>query len=171
MPIGCYSIVPHVVHLLEQWQPDSILDIGIGNGFYGAAIKQWVPSCRTLVGIEAWGGYRNALWDKYDFVHVENLWFSVHCDQYDVALLLDVIEHFGIGNGKKVVEITKQLGKNVIVATPAIFQAQGAVGGNEYERHRSLWTADMLREQGFRIVLDGSVNEFGHQMLLGAWEG
>ena len=52
------------------------------------------------------------------------------------------------------------------VGTPAVWMEQGAVYGNRFECHRSLWTADELRATGFDILGDGTADRFGNQMLL-----
>jgi len=43
---------------------------------------------------------------------------------------------------------------------------QGAAYGNEFERHRSLWTAEGLRGAGFEVLNAGEPDRFGNQMLL-----
>ena len=43
---------------------------------------------------------------------------------------------------------------------------QGACFGNEFERHRSLWTAEDLRRAGFEVLEPGEPDRLGIQMLL-----
>jgi predicted TPR repeat methyltransferase len=176
MPIGCFSVVPTVVAELVNRQSRSVLDLGIGMGFYGVAVRQWLDSgilpYRTLLhGVEAWDSYRNPCWNVYDHVFVGRIedFLAASVIQYDAILLMDVLEHFDKPAGANVLERAFERltpGGVFLVVTPAIFESQGAVHGNEAEVHRSLWTvADML-DRGFEILSDGSLNTFGHQMLV-----
>jgi hypothetical protein len=49
MPIGCYSLVPMIANRLHDAQPRSVLDLGVGKGFYGAVVRQWLD-----LGVRAW---------------------------------------------------------------------------------------------------------------------
>lgn len=176
MPIGCFSVVPVVVSELVRLQPRFVLDLGIGMGLYGAAVRQWLDSgirpYRTVLhGVEAWAGYRNPCWDLYDRVFEARIedWLATCRDHYQAILLMDVLEHFEKSVGEVVLgKATDRLASDgvLLVASPAIFVEQGAVNGNEAEMHRSLWTASELLELGFEILSDGSPNLYGHQMLV-----
>jgi hypothetical protein len=180
MPIGSYSLVPYLAHQLVLQQPRRVLDLGIGLGMYGAVVRQWLdvgpaPWRTTLVGVEAWPGYRNPLWDLYDVVWTEAIadFLRRPCERFDAVLMTDVIEHFPKGEGILVIKAVKNLvatGGSLFIGTPAIFVPQEAVQGNEYERHRSLWTRADFIDLGFRVLKDGAADQFGHQMLLVSWQ-
>ena len=73
MPIGCTSLVPMIAHELMAHRPSSVLDLGIGMGFYGAVVRQWLdlgvrPWRTRIVGVEGFEAYRNPCWDVYDTV-------------------------------------------------------------------------------------------------------
>lgn len=187
MPIGCVSVVPEVVALLSSKQPapQKILDAGIGFGFYGAAIRQWLDSgvkpWRTyLLGIEGFAAYKSPCWDLYNYVHagltIQEYLDSAMSekDRFDAILLNDVLEHFDKGQGRDVLlQLTQKLfpGGQLVVSTPAVFIEQGAAYGNELEVHRSLWDADDLKMLGFKILVDGKkrADKFGNRMLAGAF--
>jgi len=166
MPIGSFTVVPHIAHLLANRQPPRILDLGIGAGFYGAVVRQWLdhgvrPWKTFLVGVEAWADYRNPLWDLYDLVIVETIprYLSRFRDQFDCVLLGDVLEHFETAEGSALLrEVQSRVapGGMLIVVTPAVFVEQSAVYGNDLERHRSLWSPAQLEALGFRSVLSGN---------------
>jgi SAM-dependent methyltransferase len=165
MPIGSFTVVPHVAKLLATARPGRVLDLGIGSGFYGAVVRQWadlgVQPWRTkLVGVEAWAGYRNPLWDLYNLVVVDTIenYFVRFQDPFDCVILGDVLEHFAPSDGAALLRESQSRvtpGGVLLVATPAVFFEQPAVYGNERERHRSVWPAARLEALDFSIVLSG----------------
>lgn len=176
MPIGSYSLVPHVAHVLFQCQPRRVLDLGIGFGMYGAVVRQWLdlgmrPWRTCLLGVEAFASYGNPLWDLYDLVVVAPLqeFLAREHEPFDFILFFDVIEHLERREGLLAVERCQALLSpqgRLMVGTPAVFMEQGAVHDNEFERHRSLWTAEDFRGPGWRIEKNGAPDPFGHQMIL-----
>lgn len=149
MPISSYAIIPDVIRELEKKQPETVLDLGIGNGMYGALIRNYFPNVH-ITGVEAWEDYENHLWNVYNEVYVQDIASYLTEDGlYDVVIMTDVIEHFTKEDGYDVIEAMKsklKRGGLLLISTPAIFVEQGAVGGNEFERHRSLWTPEDLPE-------------------------
>lgn len=163
MPIGSYASIPPLASHLLQQRPRSVLDLGIGFGMTGAAVRQWLdeaqrPYATTLYGVEIWPDYRSPLWDLYDAIFIQSIEESLQTlpISFDLVVLGDVIEHFTFQEGERVLASTdKKLnpGGFVYVATPAGPMPQGAAHGNPYETHRSAWTADDLAQRGFEIVL------------------
>ena len=176
MPMGSVSIIPTICHRLSVSRPKHALDLGSGFGLWGALVRQYVdngvqPYGTRLVGVEGFEGYRNPNWEHYDRVHVTAIeTFLANAEStYGAILLLDVIEHFEKQDGDRVLELAEQRlakGGELFVATPAIWMEQGAAYGNELERHRSLWTADEFRALGFDVLMDGSPDVWGNQMIL-----
>ena len=176
MPIGCTSFVPMIAHELMKHRPASVLDLGIGMGFYGAVVRQWLdlgvrPWRTCLVGVEGFEAYRNPCWELYDGVVAARIedYLAMAGGVWDAILLLDVLEHFKRTAGESVLSAARQrLSANgrLFVGTPAVWMEQGAFYGNELERHRSLWTADELRAVGFTVLWDGSPDTAGNEMLL-----
>ena len=153
-----------------------MLDLGIGMGFYGAVVRQWLdlgvrPWRTRLVGVEGFAGYRNPCWDLYDEVVVSPIeeFLIAAAETWDAILLLDVLEHFPHAAGEQILAAARgrfSQGGRLYVGTPAVWMEQGAVYGNEFERQRSLWTAGDLCGAGFEMLEDGEPNRFGNQMLL-----
>jgi SAM-dependent methyltransferase len=165
MPIGSFTVIPHIARQLAAQRPGRVLDLGIGSGFYGAVVRQWVdlgvrPWNTFLLGVEAWAEYRNPLWDLYNVVVVDTIqgYLARFPELFDAVILGDVLEHFEAGEG---VALLRQMqarvapGGTLIVATPAVFVDQPAVNGNELECHRSLCTPAALESLGFQTVLSG----------------
>lgn len=180
MPIGSYSLVPYIAHNLCEHRPKRILDLGIGFGLYGAVVREWLdlgkqPWSTYVVGVEAWAEYGNPLWDLYNLVVVDTIqnYLRIAAESFDCVLLTDVIEHFPHDEGDWVLDALRErlsAGGRVLVGTPASFFEQGAVFGNQYECHRSLWTVQDLRARGFSVILDGTADQFGNRNVLAQWE-
>jgi len=178
VPIGCLSLTPIIASELWKSQPDTVLDLGIGMGFYGAVVRQWLDSgvrpWRThLVGVEGFAAYRSPCWALYDEVVIETIERFIETTDrtWEAVLLLDVLEHFEHAAGGELISAIRARlspGGRFFVGTPAVWMDQGAVYGNELERHRSLWTAAELRSLDFELLLDGTPDQFGNQMLLGS---
>lgn len=87
----------------------------------------------------------------------------------DAVQLLEVLEHFPHAAGREILAVAcgrlSAVGQ-FFVGTPAVWMEQGAAYGNEFERHRSLWTAEDLRGAGFEVLQAGEPDRFGNQMLL-----
>lgn len=179
MPIGCYSLVPTIADQLSKRGVSSVLDLGIGMGLYGSVVRQWCDlgvmvngKWRTrLVGVEGWSGYRNPLWEIYDYVFECSIEEAIGglTDQWDAILLMDVLEHFEKPAGEHLITaIRRRLRPDgrFYIGTPAVWMEQGAVYGNEFERHRSLWTIADLQRLDCEILIDGRSDAFGNQMLL-----
>lgn len=180
MPIGSHVLVSHVVQGLVERRPAKVLDLGIGFGFYGAAVRQWLdfgilPGAGTeLVGVEAWAEYRSPLWELYDRIYCQPIpdFLDANTEVFDAILLLDVIEHFPKAEGDRLIPALKSRtapNGQLVIGTPAIFHPQGDYMGNPFERHHSLWSEDDFRRQEFEILLNGTPDRFGHEMLLGRW--
>jgi hypothetical protein len=72
--------------------------------------------------------------------------------QYDLALLIDVIEHFEKDDGYQLLERLRAVAHNVILATPYGFAPQDDIFGNALEIHRSGWTERDFARYPKRIV-------------------
>lgn len=174
MPFGALSEFANVVFPIIRKRPvASVLDIGIGFGIYGAAVRQWIdhgvhPFKTVIHGIEGFEQYRNPNWLNYSDVFVMDANEFVAPIKYDVIIMTDVIEHFEKESGHAFIERAKTWlndGGIFIVSTPAVWMDQGAAHGNEFECHRSLWTPDDMTEHDFRIINDGSLCAWRCQML------
>ena len=158
MPVGSWPIYPKVIQSVLATNPQTILDLGIGYGMNGAGIRNWYNNECELIGVEGFGGYKNPMWEMYNDVIVNDIERTlsnyIAFEQFfDMVIMTDVLEHFDKLDGKMIIEmilfITK---KSALITTPGVWFEQGPENGNEYERHRSLWTVTELKEMGFGIV-------------------
>src|SRR5215471_7345242 len=179
MPIGSYAVVPQLAHALCVRQPRSVLDLGIGFGGGGAIVREWLdngvkPWKTFLAGVEIWGDYRSPAWDLYDVVMVKSIeeYVASTADTFDCVMLNDVLEHFEKEDGLRLLPSLQRLvGTNgiLLVSTPADFFEQGAVYGNAWERHRSVWSAQELASHGFEVEIVGRPEFLCGRALFGIW--
>lgn len=149
-------------------------------------IAPWIKWGTRLIGIEGFEGYKNPAWELYDMVKVMDIVDYVdgtigryvdkteegaeHNDTFstDFIILTDVLEHFTKEEGNILIpKLIKLLspGGVLLIGTPGVFVEQGAVHGNEYERHKSLWKWNEF-PPGFEVIKNGQGDEFGHYMIL-----
>lgn len=180
MPLSSYAVAPEVAYLLSvrKLQIKSVLDVGCGFGFYGMLVRNYLDEGKEpfqiyMDAVEAFPKYRNLFWANYHHIFeqpVENVEFK---QKYDAIIMCDVIEHFEKEQGLKVIEKLKnQLTENgiLIISTPSIFCEQGAVNGNIYETHKSLWDVKEFKELGFKIQKDGKKDKWEHYMICAFYE-
>ena len=58
---------------------------------------------------------------------------------YDLILLIDILEHFDYEEGMKLMEECKKRGKNIIISTPKDIGSQKDAFGNRFETHKFQW--------------------------------
>ena len=146
MPTSDPTQISTVLTAILEAQPETILDVGIGHGKFGPLLREYLPAIRRLDGVEPWPaaifpGNRQ----MYDVVVEEPFPGSYGWPAYDLVLLVDVVEHYSDTDGGEALRAALRIAPTIVVATPRRFSAQGAVGGNEYERHKSVWTALSLQ--------------------------
>lgn len=180
MPIGSFAAVPELVQTLLEVRPRSVLDLGFGFGGNGVAVREWLdlgvtPWRTRLVGVECWGDYRNPVWDLYNVVHVETIeqFLARNQEQFDCVLFTDVLEHFEKPAGRCLLDALRAHVAPrgcLVLTTPAQFFAQGAVYGNERERHRSYWSRRELEELGWQVACVGSDRLACGQCWFARWQ-
>lgn len=178
MPIGSWSAYTKIIQGLCATNPKSVLDLGVGFGINGAAVRNWLDLGTKeahggkwnikLDGVEGFAKYKNPVWDIYDKVHVIDIRKFIDIEaKYDMIIMTDVIEHFDKEEGIKILRRLKEMcNKSVMVSTPAVWIEQGEAYGNKYETHRSMWNCNDFRAEGYGIVMDGSLDQYGHKMIV-----
>jgi hypothetical protein len=147
-----HNIVP-ILTILQNLQPESVLDIGCGFGKYGVLLREYLDIWQERLGpqqwqvrleaIDAYPQYRNPIWDYvYQAIHVgraQDLLPTLSF--YDVILIADVIEHLERAEAKELVQQSLAKSRAVVISTPREFFAQTDTNHNPFEIHRILWTA------------------------------
>lgn len=138
MPSSFRENIPDILKEIEKANPKTILDIGFGRGKYGLLVREYYPDMQ-IDGLEVFNAYigevQRAIYGK---VYQENIFEMKEIPAYDLYLIIDVIEHW---DKEKAHELLKKLTKHgdVLISTPRAVGEQGAVYGNEWERHVSQW--------------------------------
>ncbi|RLB35932.1 MAG: glycosyltransferase family 1 protein [Deltaproteobacteria bacterium] len=174
MPVSSYEVIPEILNFIVNIRPSTILDVGVGFGKYGVLLRESLEivderydkqEWRTIIeGVEAFRNYRNPLHEYcYDKVYYADI-FSIidNLKNYDLIMLIDVIEHFQKDKGFKLINaLLKHCNKALLISTPLFPASQEAVFGNEYEIHRSRWKiVDFVDyDFNFRIVGRGKKSQ------------
>jgi SAM-dependent methyltransferase len=152
MPTSQFRQLNEIVEAIVFSRPRSVLDIGVGYAKYGVLTREYLDhgwcrpegtnrTCR-VDGIEGFPAYVSPLHSLvYDHLYVGDAReilprLQVH---YDLALLIDVIEHFEMEDGVRLLNELSRHASNILISTPRRFSAQEAVYGNQLEIHRSHW--------------------------------
>jgi hypothetical protein len=171
MPVSDYHQISDVLAVVQQANPEALLDVGVGFGKWGILCREvlelynerFYPNTWTvrIDGIEIHEPYRNPLWEiAYDRIHIGNaLEVLDSLGRYGLILCCDVIEHCDKKSGKILLEKLCHHGDVVVITSPRGFAPQGANYDNEYQRHRSGWSAEdfagvphIYKEIGFTFM-------------------
>jgi hypothetical protein len=149
MPSSTPRAIEQVLQLIIQENPTSVLDLGIGYGKYGHLCREYLEMIYhqayraedwkiKLDGVEAFAPYiqthQQAIYNRIFIRDLDTpesiLWLSQ--TNYDLYLALDIFEH--LTHWKEVFRSIPQ-DSAIIALSPLGVSPQGAVFGNEYERH------------------------------------
>lgn len=177
MPFSQPSQISTIVQRIQQLNPVSILDVGIGMGQYGFLTRNYLENVNLFCvdgvhgsqrpkhdwrvridGIEACTVY---LTPVHDYVYNQlligdalEILPTMPQGAYDLLLAIDILEHFTTTDGLVfLAQLKRVAGRCALVSTPKEFVPQD-VGANPYENHRSLWTQQELVKNGFSEILD-----------------
>ncbi len=177
MPTGRHSQLNEIVEIIHRTKPESVLDIGIGFGKYGYLAREYLELWdgrgkygdwqRVIDGIEAFEEYVTPLHrEVYSHVFVGNALEVVPVLErtYDLALLIDVFEHFTFEEGNRLLDSLMEKAANVLISVPKWLSGQRAAFGNEFETHKFHWKKEHLRARGPHVFIP---NEYSLICYLG----
>jgi hypothetical protein len=170
MPVSDPGHISPVITEALRLRPNSVLDLGVGVGIYGALLRQYLdlnagrlerPTWESvIVGVEGFKHYQNLLWDMYSFIENDN--FSdpeqvIRYKGFDLVLMIDSLEHLDGRTGAWLLDTLVEMNKHVIVSVPIApaYLEQGAVHGNDLEIHRHNWTKADFEVRGAKILHEG----------------
>ena len=180
MPFSNSSQISTILGFMEEIQPKSILDVGVGFGIYGLLARINIehfnlmeangPDARQRersewkVRIDGIEGFPLYLTPAHDWAYNEiqvgdamKLLPDIEIN-YDLILATDILEHFEKEDGYKFLNELKRIAsKNILISTPKEFIKQ-EWESNPYENHRSLWTKEDLEECEFRKFFHNADN-------------
>lgn len=164
MPASDYHHISDVLHIVEQHRPTTVLDVGVGFGKWGVLCREvldiyqgrFYPHEWTakIEGVEIFDGYRNPLWEfAYNRIFTGDAFEILESlGDYELVLACDILEHFEKEKGKIFLRKLLERGRVVILTSPRDFLPQEVFGGNEYERHQSLWSRGDFSQLGFPFL-------------------
>jgi hypothetical protein len=130
--------IPHVLDIVVNVRPRTVLDVGAGYGKYGILVREYAPIERVDgldVGPPRYPGY-----DHFYVGDARELDRLVPPDApvYDLALCLEMIEHLERADVFKILDALTRRARKVLVTTPLGFRRQ-EYDELPYETHRSGW--------------------------------
>lgn len=142
MPSSHFHLIPTIIATMGRYPQKKYLDLGIGYGKYGVLAKEYVWPTK-LDGIEAHADYITDLQRSvYDTIYIQDLMeFPFNDKVYDLYLMIDIIEHLTKEDGEKLLQM---IPGDIIISTPKEFYQDDH--GDVWERHKSLWSEDDLRD-------------------------
>lgn len=149
MPTSNWRQISTIMDRIIHMQPCSIMDVGVGFGKMGMLCREYLEVWQRrynpaewvtrIDGIEIFQQYQNPVYYCYNNVYFGDVmdYLSV-LGQYELVLLIDVLEHLEKPDGVLVLEA---ISDHYIVATPSrgtIYR--DCAFGNERESHVSIWS-------------------------------
>jgi hypothetical protein len=149
MPTSHSEQINEIVRLIKLANPKSVLDIGVGFGTYGFLAREYLDvwsisdeygNWKTRIdGIEVFEQYitviQKSIYNNIYIGNATNILERINYN-YDLILIIDVLEHFDYHEGHKLLEICSKIGRNILISVPKNIGVQEIVYGNIYETHK-----------------------------------
>ena len=114
------AIAEKIYEVVGKTQPRNILDLGIGNGLWGAFIRNYYGASKTgcvhplsdlvIHGIELYPKYRNPMWELYNQVLIGDVSKYLHMiHEYDLVLGIGILEHLDKSIGLQILRKAKKV--------------------------------------------------------------
>jgi len=153
MPTSELYQLNEIMELIVLTNPKKMLDVGVGFGKYGLLSREYLELWdgrekyhdwkRQIDGIEVNSAYITPIHDyAYDKLYIGNALDILPNlkTEYDLILLIDILEHFEYTEGIKILESCRRIGRNMIISTPKHIGSQEDSFGNPFETHRFQWS-------------------------------
>jgi len=158
MPTSHLHQVVDIMELILFTEPLSILDVGVGFGKYGFLSREYLELWDgkqkygkfkvRIDGIEIQRSYltpvHKFIYDNIYIGDAQNILSNLKVD-YDLILLIDILEHFEYDQGIALLKKCVKLGRNIVIATPQNIGKQENVFDNPFERHKCQWNKKDFR--------------------------
>ncbi len=169
MPTSHLYQLNEIVELIVFTDPKSILDVGVGFGKYGFLSREYLELWdgreeynnwkRRIDGIEVFEGYLTPVHDViYDHIYIGNALdiLATLETNYDLILLIDILEHLDYREGIELLKECKKRGKNIIISTPENIGIQRDTFGNPLETHKFQWKEKHFDKFGNKFFVDNA---------------
>lgn len=173
MPTSNPKTISPILNYVSKNVPDSILDIGIGFGKWGALLREYTDILHQrfyknewevlIHGIEIHEKYRNPNWQHYNQIFIDDACEVLpHVDPfYELVIFTDVIEH--IEKEKALILLKEIFKKTKTLIVSYCNDEQHGIRDNIHEDHISKWLVSDFMEFGKVEVL---YEEFNQGVLL-----
>jgi hypothetical protein len=174
MPVSDIWNIAPILSEVQTLQPKTICDLGIGFGKYGVLCREVLDAVHGrvsaqegkvfILGFEGFDDYSNPAWKCYDlvmiadFAKLHEVQYKAYLREHDLILMIDSLEHIEKAEGLALLRRLVKDNKQVIVSVPLGTCPQGAVFGNELERHRATYTGveDFAEYNGrYKVLYQG----------------
>ncbi len=159
MPTSQYEQIPKIISLALFLKPKKVLDIGPGFGKYGVLLREYLEYWDTnnkeysnfKIKIDCIEAYEQYITQIHKFVYDKIIIGDIktkikEINNYDLILMIDVLEHFEKEEGKKLIEELLEKTNYLLISTPKIVEEQKDTFGNKYEIHKSSWTKNDFKK-------------------------
>lgn len=164
--------IPYTIEALMKVEPKRVLDVGIGYGRWGMAVREFcelwfgrIPRSTWNIWIEGVEAYEPNIdeYHKYFYnkIHIGDF-SQIHrtlTGRWDVILFGDVLEHFTKDDACKLLEWSIDNSDYVLINIPLGTEwPQEDIYENTFERHLSEWTPEDF--EAFHRVRYGLFNDY-----------
>lgn len=178
MPTSYHGQISTILDIVLSQEPKIILDVGIGFGKYGVLLREMLDISNEryskdkweviIDGIEGYKDYKNPIYEyvynKVYFGFVQEIIKNLERD-YDLILMIDVLEHFDKNEGEKIISMLLKKCKNLLLCTPAIPSEQSYLD-NDLEKHKSLWKISDFKKYKVKKVEILPMTAFNSSLIL-----
>jgi SAM-dependent methyltransferase len=145
---------PWVQQKIIELRPQTVLDVGAGQGTYLDLIREGLGAGVIVNAVEVWQPYIDQfnLLNRYDKLFAIDVRDMTNFE-YDLVILGDILEHMSESDAINLwYKISKQA-KYAIISIPIIHYHQDAINGNPYEVHvEEDWTVERVLKKFSHIV-------------------
>ena len=161
MPSSHWNQIETIIEIARKINPKTILDIGCGFGKFGFLLREYLEVWNDRYLREEWELTIDAIEPTKEYIF--NLQRMIYNDiyqmtlsefyskennkQYDLILLIDVIEHFTKNDGIAILKQTLEHCDYLLIATPKKYYPQDN-HDNHFEHHKSFWTRKDFKQIG-----------------------
>jgi len=157
MPFSDPDVRVAAINLIaSKWRDEAVLDVGVGNGFYGETLHQKFNA--LVYGIEVWPKYivNQLLYYRTIFLcDARTFEYEMLKNRVGLVILGDVVEHLEKDEAVMLVNRLRGLFPWLVMTIPIVNVPQGAYGGNVYETHRYQWKVPEIESDlGLKLIAD-----------------
>jgi 2-polyprenyl-3-methyl-5-hydroxy-6-metoxy-1,4-benzoquinol methylase len=172
------SMLESILSKYSSAQPLEVLELGCGRD----SVVLDSSTKLHYTGLEIFEDYAIEIEQKiissnnvnvvgYKILRQDFLNYDFKEKQFDIVILIDVLEHLYKADGHKVLELIHRLSKKaIVIKTPNGFVHQNAFDGNEHQAHLSGWEVDEFRKKNFKVYGMSGLKSFRKPVHCDQWE-